>query len=139
MSSSAQGVDSIAPEPSLARSMCSLQLTASITGSWAHPSSIHFVAGYARGEFKAHSQGASYERGPGFFFSAPAQVAAASHDWALIELRDAVALKPVRIRKDPTTQAAGVVRASYRGDRAHVLSVQRSCTSRGEVQKAFSS
>ena len=101
-----------------------------VTGSWAHQTSIHFVAGYARGEFKAHSQAVSYERGPGFFFSEPAQVAAAAHDWALIELRETVALKAVSIRKGATTDTAGVVRASYRGDRAHVLSVQRNCTTR---------
>jgi protease YdgD len=101
-----------------------------VTGSWAHPTSIHFVAGYSRGEFKAHSQAASYERGAGFFYSEPAQVAAASHDWALIELREAVALKPVSIRKGATTDAGSVIRASYRGDRAHVLNIQRNCTTR---------
>src|SRR5918911_119108 len=35
-------------------------------GTWVHPTSVHFVAGYARGVYKAHAQAASFEIGPGF-------------------------------------------------------------------------
>jgi V8-like Glu-specific endopeptidase len=35
-------------------------------GTWVHPSSVHFVAGYAQGVYKAHSKAISYEKGEGF-------------------------------------------------------------------------
>lgn len=99
-------------------------------GLWVHPTSVHFVAGYARGAYKAHSQAVSYERGPGFVHADPPRLAAIAEDWAVIRLADAIALKPVRVRPEGDAAAlTDVVRAGYRGDRAHVLTVQRDCAS----------
>src|SRR5690606_34706085 len=59
-------------------------------GAWAHPSSIHFVAGYAKGELKAHSLPASYVKSDEFKVTTPPQLAMASRDWAIIELADKI-------------------------------------------------
>ena len=66
--------------------------------AWVHPTSVHFVAGYARGVYKAHSQAASYERGPDFVFTDPPQPTAASHDWAVIALVEKIDLEPIKVQ-----------------------------------------
>jgi protease YdgD len=96
---------------------------------WVPPSSVHFVAGYAQGAFKAHAQAAAYITGPGFTFTDPIQPAAAAEDWAVIALAVPIDLKPVPIQPRPLPIApTHVMRAGYRGDRAHVLSVQQDCS-----------
>jgi protease YdgD len=98
--------------------------------AWVHPSSIHFVAGYNRGEYKAHSQAAGYVKGAGLVFTNPPQPTSAAQDWAVIELAEPMHLKPIRV--EPVAQAstgsAQIIRAGYRGDRAHVLTVERDCS-----------
>ena len=101
--------------------------------AWVHPTSVHFVAGYARGVYKAHSQAASYERGPDFVFTDPPQPTAASHDWAVIALVEKIDLEPIKVQPNDSLphQALGtsrIVRAGYRRDRAHVLTVQQDCS-----------
>lgn len=99
-------------------------------GVWAHPTSVHFVAGYSRGEFKAHSRAVDYQRGPGFAFTEPLQAAAVSEDWALVTLGERIDLKPIPILAGGPSDAAGIVRAGYRSDRAHVLTIALNCSVR---------
>jgi len=96
---------------------------------WVHPSSVHFVAGYARSEFKAHSDASAYVKGEHFVVTDPPQPASAAEDWAVIELSAPMSLKPIRVRSEPLpgTRPAHIVRAGYRGDRAHVLTIQQDC------------
>ena len=94
--------------------------------TWVHPTSVHFVAGYARGTYTAHAQAVSYLTGAGS--ALPSLPAAASEDWAVIDLAEAIDLKPVRVSDEVLPSAgAPVVRAGYRGDRAHVLTIQADC------------
>ena len=101
-------------------------------GTWAHPTSIHFVAGYAKGEFKAHSLAASYVKSEEFEVTTPLQPAMASRDWAVIELAEKIDLKPIRVQpaSEGGVASSRIVRAGYRGDRAHVLTVQQDCSVR---------
>ena len=101
-------------------------------GTWAHPTSIHFVAGYAKGEFKAHSLAASYVKSEEFKVITPLQPAMASQDWAVIELAEKINLKPIRVQpaSEGDVASSGIVRAGYRGDRAHMLTVQQDCSVR---------
>lgn len=101
-------------------------------GTWAHPTSIHFVAGYAKGEFKAHSLAASYLKSEEFEVTTPLQPAMASQDWAVIELAEKINLKPIRVQpaSEGDVASSGIVRAGYRGDRAHILTVQQDCSVR---------
>lgn len=95
---------------------------------WVHPSSVHFVAGYAQGQYKAHSVASSYEKPDGFVPTGSPQPAALSQDWAVIELAEPMDLKPIRVRVETVLEATDIVRAGYRGDRSHVLTVQRNCS-----------
>jgi protease YdgD len=95
--------------------------------TWVHPTSVHFVAGYARGTYTAHGRAISYLTGAGSALPHPPP-AAASQDWAVIDLAETMDLKPVRISGEVVSSAgAPVVRAGYRGDRAHVLTIQPDC------------
>jgi protease YdgD len=97
-------------------------------GVWVHPTSIHFVAGYERGEFKAHSEAVAYEKGAGFMFTEPPQMATAAHDWAIIELADTINVRPIKVWLAPEDWTGrSTARAGYRGDRPHVLNVERDC------------
>ncbi|MFC5069463.1 trypsin-like serine peptidase [Flaviflagellibacter deserti] len=99
-------------------------------GVWVHPSSVHFVAGYAQGQYRAHSVASSYEKPDGFVRTDPPKPASLAQDWAVIELAKPMDLKPIRVRTEASVETTGIVRASYRGDRSHVLTVQRDCSVR---------
>ncbi|SLN45616.1 trypsin-like serine peptidase [Oceanibacterium hippocampi] len=58
------------------------------TGRWYPPESVHFVAGYQRGDYSAHARAASYRTGQGKDFD-PARMEAVVHfpaDWAILTL-----------------------------------------------------
>lgn len=96
---------------------------------WVHPTSVHFVAGYERGNYKAHSPAISYERGTGFALRNPPQLESAAQDWAVIELAAPIGLEPIKVRMEGEAgpRSANIVHAGYRGDRSHVLTIQRDC------------
>ncbi|ACJ01271.1 trypsin-like serine peptidase [Rhodospirillum centenum] len=87
---------------------------------------LHFVAGYRRGEFAVHARGVSYEVGPGYRPGRGASLATVTHDWALLVLDAPVALRPVPVR--PLSPAAveaalgrhTLSRIGYGQDRAHL-------------------
>src|SRR4051794_33737869 len=60
--------------------------------AWVHPSSVHFVAGYTRGEYKAHAKATAYVKGEGYLFADPSPPGLAAQDWAVIELAEPVGL-----------------------------------------------
>jgi len=96
---------------------------------WVPPSSVHFVAGYARGEHKGHSPAVAYETGADAGLKTPRWRSAAPEDWAIITLRDVIDATPLMMRP---RSAFGLLPATvtvmgYRRDRAHVLSVERDC------------
>jgi protease YdgD len=100
---------------------------------WVHPTSVYFVAGYSRGEHKGYSQAASYHKGPQDGDADRQKPIAASQDWAVLELVDKLDLKPIKVHLEEggSVNALGedarIVRAGYRGDRAHVLNIQQDC------------
>jgi protease YdgD len=107
----------------------------SARATWVHPSSVHFVAGYNRGEDQAHSQAVRLTRGEGaelVRLRDPIRAAGAgARDWALIELARPMHLKPVRVRPTPASDNGPEHRwAGYQKDRAHALTIQRGCSVR---------
>ena len=96
---------------------------------WAHPSSVHFLAGYSRGEYKAHSRAIAYVKGAVDVFTFPIRPASAAEDWVIIELSEAMSFKPIEILSaaSPINDSTHIIRAGYRYDRAHVLTVQQDC------------
>ncbi|WP_420562691.1 trypsin-like serine peptidase [Thalassobaculum sp.] len=84
-------------------------------GKWADPSNVHFLAGYARGEFKAHRTASGYiPLGP---------------DSALVRLSAPIDLPAIPIYDGPLpASGAALAQAGYSGDRGHVLTVDPACS-----------
>jgi protease YdgD len=93
------------------------------------PKDLHFLAGYRRGDFVAHSRGQAIIAPEG------ADGGVAADDWALVVLEDAMPMPPIPVTTaapfDPRRDAdrgVAVVQAGYAQDRAHLLSVHAGCT-----------
>jgi protease YdgD len=100
--------------------------------AWAAPHLVHFVAGYARGEFRAQGIARSITFAPGHSGEAPG-ARDLPRDWAIIHLREPIALKPVEVAPiAPADLVAAasegeLTRAGYSQDRAHLLAMHRGC------------
>lgn len=106
------------------------------TKRYVAPSLVHFVAGYQRGEFIAHSVANQILPAPGFDGEAWAAPSNMEHDWALIILKDPIGLKTgylgFQALDQKTLDNLSASRryfslAGYPRDRAHAISVDRNC------------
>ncbi len=107
------------------------------------PNSVHFLTGYAKGDYLAHSKVKQYTVGPGFDGSKGSLAANMPYDWALLLLekplgRDNGFLdlheKLKRHRRKPgkgkpriALPSTEIITAGYPADRAHVLSLEENC------------
>ena len=97
------------------------------TGRRVQADTIHFLAGYRRGEWLRH--------GVGRAFILPEPEAgederdAFADDWALVILEDALDVRPVPVRALPRRQAADarLARAGYSRNRPHLPSLHDGC------------
>jgi protease YdgD len=100
--------------------------------AWVAPHEVHFVAGYARGEFRAHAIAERFTFASDHAATAPAP-RDLPRDWVIVTLKEPVALQPVAIAPilpaDFLAAAASgeLVRAGYSQDRAHLLAMHRGC------------
>jgi protease YdgD len=102
------------------------------TGRRVQPDSIHFLAGYRRGEWLQHGVGRAFivaepeagQDGP----------EALADDWVLIILENALDVRPVPVAVLPRDQTAGarLARAGYGRDRPHLLSLHDGCAVLGQ-------
>lgn len=101
------------------------------TGQPMAPGSIHFVAGWYKGEMTGHSTAAAVAVHPFYQPDAPESLTMAA-DIALIRLRGP--LEPDEARPlataIPPAPGAPILVLSYRRDRPHVLTLQDECTYR---------
>ena len=110
-------------------------------GRWAKPEHVHFVAGQARDTSSGHSRAEELIIPPKLDIAGGSDPARRTmradliaHDWALIRLRTALALKPVPVK--PISDGAlaqeistgEIARAGYGADRSYLLSVHRGCS-----------
>ncbi|WP_119460156.1 S1 family peptidase [Rhodospirillaceae bacterium SYSU D60014] len=93
------------------------------------PSDIHFVAGYQRGDYLAHSVARALVVPQGYRPDAAMNVDVLAEDWAVVVLRDPIDIRPVPVWAVDRALSAGdrLVRAGYGRDRAHLLSVHEGC------------
>jgi protease YdgD len=102
--------------------------------TWVDPTSVHFVAAYAQGRYKAHSRAKSYQKSPEWDFDKGRSILNLSNDWALIELASEIDIKPIRVgsivETDVETQAgtSQIIRAGYRRDSHQIMSAQHNCS-----------
>ncbi|MDF1749661.1 MAG: trypsin-like serine protease [Alphaproteobacteria bacterium] len=106
------------------------------TKRYSEPELVHFVAGYQRGEFVAHSTAIQIIPSPDFdgeLWAAPSNM---EHDWAIIILKDPIGRKTGYLgfqtldaetlkRVNDTKQFFSL--AGYPHDRAHAISVDSAC------------
>lgn len=91
---------------------------------------IHFVAGYRRGDYLAHSVARDLIVPADYRPESALESKALANDWAVVVLRDPVAIQPIPVRVfegDGGQDAGMVLRAGYGQDRAHLLSVHEGC------------
>lgn len=102
---------------------------------WVPNGVIHFVAGWQRDTFQAHSKAESYIASPNFDGAKWADPANLPHDWALIVLEKPIGRKvgylgwedPSKLKWDRLRFAL----AGYPRDRAQAISVDSKCTLAG--------
>ena len=106
------------------------------TQRYVAPQLVHFVAGYQRGEFVAHSTAVQLIPAPGFEGRLWAAASNMEHDWALIVLKDPVGKKTGYLGFQGLDQSTlnrvlgsstFFSLAGYPKDRAHAISVDDNC------------
>ncbi|MBP5856336.1 trypsin-like serine protease [Marivibrio halodurans] len=106
------------------------------TGKWVAPDYVHFVAGYQRGEFVAHSQAERYIASPGFDGEKWASPLNLPNDWALIVLKEPIGRKTgylgwrSLVQREADTALMGrsdFSLAGYPRDRQHAISLDATC------------
>ena len=113
----------IAPRLMLTAAHC---LWSGRLGRWTPAIDVHFLAGYARGDFVAHARGVRLHTPPGYRPDAAIEAEQVGQDWALVELDIAVPVRPIPLTVRPpdallASAADGrVVRVGYSQDRAHL-------------------
>lgn len=104
---------------------------------WATPDAVHFVAGYQRGDYQAHSIASDLIIAPGFDPEKWAHPANYPNDWAIIILAQPIGLKAGYLGFLAMTekqlhefkkQGRQFVLTGYPRDRAHAISIDDTCT-----------
>jgi len=114
------------------------------TRSYLPPQTLHFVAGYNKGDYLFHSRVAAIHPAPGYQPLAAKSLAQFSHDWALIDLvndpvpvtgRIALAKGALNGFQKPSAKAGPYIQAGYSADRRHVLTAHVGCPMFGIERK----
>lgn len=104
-------------------------------------SMVHFLAGYAHGEYVAHSKVIAYETGANFNGKSGANTANMPHDWALLILEEPLGISLGHLKLHSAfsgtyygnsegravLSTSNIAAAGYPQDRAHILSVEKGC------------
>ncbi|MEM7226723.1 MAG: trypsin-like serine protease [Pseudomonadota bacterium] len=91
------------------------------------PDRLHFVAGYRRGEFLAHSVARDIRQPVAYDVEAPADAGKLANDWALLVLERPMDIEPIGVRPVKGPADAALLLAGYAQDRPHLLSLHEGC------------
>lgn len=103
---------------------------------WLKPNTIHFLAGYRRGNFIDHSIATKFHISPTYKPKNGKRLSVAAKDWAIIELKNdmservgTIGLTPVdkKIFNTLVADKTKFIQAGYSQDKAHILSVNNNC------------
>ena len=105
------------------------------TRRWSRPQSIHFLAGYRRGDYLVHSRAVSFIISNRYRSDKLGYSGNVTSDWAVLTLQTPVgnSIKPVLVASRNMLAPAGsspyppLIRAGYSQDKAHMLSVHAGC------------
>lgn len=100
--------------------------------TWLKARTIHFLAGYRRGSYIAHSRGTKYVLAPGYDANKRTRISSTSKDWAILFLEHNLQadIGSFGISQRPPTDLVGnkkLIQAGYSQDKAHILSINSSC------------
>ncbi len=83
------------------------------TQRWVLPDEVHFVAGYQRGHYAAHSKAARFTIAPGYDPNHRTALSEMARDWAIIQLSEPLDVKPIPLT---TRNLAGMMAAAKSGE-----------------------
>lgn len=102
-------------------------------GHWMAAPDLHFVAGYARGEYRAHAVASALLTPPDYHPQNAVDPVSVAGDWAVIELEQAIDIRPLPLRVldgEALLDAAHVehvLRVGYSQDRPHLPTIVGPC------------
>ena len=102
-------------------------------GRWTAVADLHFVAGYARGEYRGHALATEILTAPDYEPAADVNPDRIASDWAVVELDRELDIRPLSLRvfaADALLEAAiagQVLRVGYSQDRPHLPTVVGPC------------
>ncbi|RYB03616.1 trypsin-like serine peptidase [Lichenibacterium ramalinae] len=114
----------IAPDRVLTAAHC---LYAFRTHRFLQPDSIHFLLGYARGDYRIHARVSGFAIGPGYDPADEARTA--SSDWAVLMLAEPLpaALRPIALAKTVPPAGTAIEIGGFAQDRAYLMTADRHC------------
>ena len=114
----------VAPDKVLTAAHC---LYAFRTGRFLRAEAIHFLLGYARGDYRIHARVASFGIGPGYDPKDEARTAGA--DWAVLTLAEPLPATVRPIALSPALPAPGsqIEIGGFAQDRAYLMTADQHC------------
>ena len=99
-------------------------------GTWLNPADLHFVAGYDRGNFLAHSVAVDAVLPPGSGSYEDLGSTRVGQNWAILVLEQDLGIRPLTVSPVGAGGLASgeLVRAGYSRDREHALSAHFGCS-----------
>ena len=100
---------------------------------WTIPMEVHFVAGYRRGQYSAHSKALRFTISPNWVPDRAKHESNIGNDWALVELERSLSIRPVQLSSlsfQQMREAADdgeLTIAGYNGDYAEILTQHHGC------------
>jgi protease YdgD len=120
----------IAPDKVLTAAHC---LYAFRTHRFLEAAAIHFLLGYARGDYRIHARVAAYSIGPGYD---PAnETGTAGSDWAVLNLAVPlpVAVRPIAVAQSVPPAGAAIEIGGFAQDRAYLMTADTQCRLTGPI------
>ena len=114
----------VAPDKVLTAAHC---LYAFRTHRFLQADSIHFLLGYARGDYRVHARVASYAVGPGYDPADETRTAAA--DWAVLTLAEPLppAVRPLALAEAVPAPGTGIEIGGFAQDRGYLMTADVDC------------
>jgi protease YdgD len=109
----------VGPDRVLTAAHC---LTAPRRDQLVQPGSVHFLLGYAAGQYRAHRRVVSFQTGTGYL---PAEKGPAGADWAILQLEAPLSAPSLPLR--PAQPGDRIMLGGYQQDRAEVLVADTDC------------